>query len=656
MKRSSFCCLLVTGLVLVSGCKPTPTRLPTSTVPAETPRPAYTQAPTTTEPTPEPTEEPTLPCNITFESDRDGNLEIYSMHADGSDQINLTNDLADDYDPVWSPDGTQIAFVSNRSDGNEDGQHIYVMNADGSNLTRISGQGDRQFPDWSPEGDKIAYSGQGDIYVVNLADGTETNMTNSPENDEQPKFSPDGQQILWLKGDRDATQILTMNLDGGNLIQVTTAGIPRGAEWTVDGRIFTVWEGQPEGICFNCVVTADGKVVMDAGGKGTIQQFLPFWMDDGLRVEMNSGDIRGTGHEDVFVLSESFPDLFMFLTNDSGNNRNPDAPARCGPYHGTYPSTEGSAEPAGGPETGDEPVVIGFTGSIDPMMKFDIDQACAELPIKCLPGESVTELVEKGVDAIVNSSNRWDVEGSSPALHDAAGSGIPIFLLNAESSDPRIYSLSVENEIITTSLSFMFKSMQDKGEVVWYNFGDNNYINKIVEALLNDYPEIKATKIVASYDQNPFNNQQVQRLIASNPKLGAIWSSDLSNDLFWGVVDKANSHMPLMECPAREDVLIAWKNELDAGRQVNCIAFIRPAGTGYEGIYAAYYLLSGLKFNPEKLKGEGNNTLQYGIPEITAENLPEWLGKLDDFIVGDDNMLLLPHMDPEQIKNEWFVE
>ena len=43
---------------------------------------------------------------IAFESSRDGNLEIYSMNPDGSGQTNLTNDPAEDTDPVWSPDGT----------------------------------------------------------------------------------------------------------------------------------------------------------------------------------------------------------------------------------------------------------------------------------------------------------------------------------------------------------------------------------------------------------------------------------------------------------------------------------------------------------------------------------------------------------------------
>ena len=69
---------------------------------------------------------------VAFSSDRDGDWEIYVMNADGSGQINLTNEPSSDRLPSCSPDGARIAFTSAR-DGNSE---IYLMNADGSGVTR----------------------------------------------------------------------------------------------------------------------------------------------------------------------------------------------------------------------------------------------------------------------------------------------------------------------------------------------------------------------------------------------------------------------------------------------------------------------------------------------------------------------------------------
>ncbi len=93
---------------------------------------------------------------IAFVSNRDGNAEIYVMNADGSEQTRLTSNferMTDDF-PAWSPDGTKIAFVSNR-DGNDE---IYVMDADGRHQTRLTDNkaGD-YYPAWSPDGQKIAF-------------------------------------------------------------------------------------------------------------------------------------------------------------------------------------------------------------------------------------------------------------------------------------------------------------------------------------------------------------------------------------------------------------------------------------------------------------------------------------------------------------------
>jgi len=74
---------------------------------------------------------PPSPDMIAFHSGRDGNFEIYVMNADGTNPTRLTNNPAFDALPAWSPDGTKIAFFSDR-DGNGD---IYVMNADGTNPT-----------------------------------------------------------------------------------------------------------------------------------------------------------------------------------------------------------------------------------------------------------------------------------------------------------------------------------------------------------------------------------------------------------------------------------------------------------------------------------------------------------------------------------------
>jgi hypothetical protein len=107
-------------------------------------------------------EPPELPAEgkIVFESSHEGNSEIYVVDADGSNQTKLTNnDLTHDEDPAWSPDGKKIAYLSVTAGGAEGGSiFLRVMNADGSNnqlLLSYLGRSQDVFFMWSPDGKQI---------------------------------------------------------------------------------------------------------------------------------------------------------------------------------------------------------------------------------------------------------------------------------------------------------------------------------------------------------------------------------------------------------------------------------------------------------------------------------------------------------------------
>ena len=96
------------------------------------------------------------------------------MNVDGSGQVNLTQNRADDFQAVWSPTGEQILFVSDRVGGTDD---LYLMNPDGSDVQRVfkrKSRVNRSKPAWSPDGKQIAYStidwncSRSTIYIATL--------------------------------------------------------------------------------------------------------------------------------------------------------------------------------------------------------------------------------------------------------------------------------------------------------------------------------------------------------------------------------------------------------------------------------------------------------------------------------------------------------
>jgi Tol biopolymer transport system component len=199
---------------------------------------------------------------IAFQSNRDGNAEIYVMNADGSAQTRLTNASTPNSGPSWSPDGTKIAFVANNSgiavmngdgtnavivnpsgvfqadpawspdganivfESSRDGNlEIYLMSADGSNVNRLTNNAAGDFtPSFSPDGKKIVFysdrDGNDEIYVMNRDGSAQTRLTNNPASDAWPRFAPNG-RIIFVRIVSGTSQIFVIDADGSNAQQLT---------------------------------------------------------------------------------------------------------------------------------------------------------------------------------------------------------------------------------------------------------------------------------------------------------------------------------------------------------------------------------------------------------------------------------------------------
>jgi Tol biopolymer transport system component len=155
------------------------------------------------------------------------NPGIYVMNRDGSGQTQITTGAGAGADgqSTWSPDCHKIAFFR-RTGASLELYDIYVMNPDGTGQTQLTTDaGHDELPNWSPDGSKIAFSsdrdGDYEIFVMN-ADGTgQTQITADTANDHAPAWSPDGKKIAF-SSDRDGDwEIFVMNADGTGQIQLT---------------------------------------------------------------------------------------------------------------------------------------------------------------------------------------------------------------------------------------------------------------------------------------------------------------------------------------------------------------------------------------------------------------------------------------------------
>lgn len=181
---------------------------------------------------------------IAFVSDREGGYEIYIIDSDGANPRNLSFNKGQDLWPSWSPDGTTIAY--SHGAGSRGKRYVYLINADGTGKMRLA---EGNAPSFSPDGNKLIFTKYTSdenkattLHMMDLANKKISTITykNELALKSAPSFSGDGKSLVMIQQEslNEPSSIITMNLDGTSVNTIfESLGRVSDTKWSSDNQL-----------------------------------------------------------------------------------------------------------------------------------------------------------------------------------------------------------------------------------------------------------------------------------------------------------------------------------------------------------------------------------------------------------------------------------
>jgi TolB protein len=234
---------------------------------------------------------------------------IFSMSSSGSEIQLSPDDVRDEY-PLWSPDGTQVAFFSYNA--NASFVTLYVMNSDGSNRRDLSHRIEphaNAYPVWLPDSTHIMYAtlglGQNATFIINSLTGEQINFTYTTGIGTLPVWSPDGKQIIYVLTTSRAATIYATEIDsdggavpGSRHTLLSGTGGFNSLRWSPDGsRIVYVSGSNGNADIFVTNNDGTGTFNLSQHSAGDTQ---PIWSPDGSQIAFIS---RRDGSAQIYIMN-----------------------------------------------------------------------------------------------------------------------------------------------------------------------------------------------------------------------------------------------------------------------------------------------------------------------------------------------------------------